>query len=240
MVLTAPASAEVMLVCEHASNYIPAHLHDLGLTPAQKVSHIAWDPGALGVARALAERLKAPLIAGGQSRLVYDLNRPPEATSAIPERSEVHDIPGNQNLSEAARKERISQVYAPFYAALVQALTERCSNLKLLVTLHSFTPVFKGETRAVELGILHGQDASFAQAMIKLTPDNCAFSVQLNQPYSAKDGVAHTLDEHGCKNGLLNVMLEIRNDLIETPEQQSSWADLLAPWLLQTLAEVQP
>lgn len=239
MIQSAPANAEVLFVCEHASNFIPDAFDDLGLTPAQKVSHIAWDPGALGVAQALATRLHAPLVAGGQSRLIYDLNRPPSAPSAIPEQSEIHDIPGNQNLSQADRQSRVSQVYAPFYAALVEILTERRAHLKLMVTVHSFTPVFKGTARAVELGILHGKDSTFAQAMMAQMPDDCPFKVELNQPYSAIDGVAHTLDEHGHKNDLLNVMLEIRNDLIETPVQQQEWGDLLAPWLLRTLQEVQ-
>ena len=166
MIEPAPADAAVLLVCEHASNFIPDRYQDLGLTAAQKVSHIAWDPGALGVAKALAAQLNAPLIAGGQSRLVYDLNRPPDAASAIPDRSEIHEIPGNQNLSKADRQERVAQVYAPFYAALVQTLTERRAYLKVMVTLHSFTPVYRGEPRTVELGILHGKDTEFAQAML--------------------------------------------------------------------------
>lgn len=238
LIQSAPATAEVLLVCEHASNFIPDHYQDLGLNAAQKVSHIAWDPGALGVSKALAEHLKAPLIAGGQSRLVYDLNRPTNAASAIPARSEIHEIPGNQDLSKTERQARIAQVYAPFYAALVQTLTERRAHLKLMVTIHSFTPVYKGERRTVELGILHGKDTDFAQAMLAHTPDVCPFNVQLNQPYSAADGVAHTLDEHGHKNDLLNVMLEIRNDLIATDAQQAEWGALLAPWLTRTLQEV--
>ncbi len=238
LIQSAPATAEVLVVCEHASNFIPDHYGDLGLTAAQKASHIAWDPGAMGVAQALAERLNAPLIAGGQSRLVYDLNRPTDAKSAIPERSEIHEIPGNHGLSRTERQNRIAQVHAPFYAALVETLTERRAHLKLIVTLHSFTPVFKGERRAVELGILHGKDTDFARAMLAQTPSTFPFNVQLNQPYSAADGVAHTLDEHGHKNALLNVMLEIRNDLIATDAQQAEWGALLAPWLTRTLQEV--
>lgn len=237
------ADCPVLIVCEHASNRIPDHLDRLGLSDAQLQSHIAWDPGALGVSRALAEILGAPLVNGEISRLVYDCNRPPDAHDAMPVRSEIHDIPGNAdlngaklngaNLNQAARNERVEQVYVPFRDTLAQVITDQ--RPALMVTVHSFTPVYRGTPRAVELGILHGSDARFAKAMLHDTPRDLACDVRLNEPYAAADGVAHTLDLHGAGNGILNVMLEIRNDLIATPKTQQSWADRLAPWLTGTL-----
>lgn len=235
-ILPGPSSAQVIIVCEHASAAIPSALSDLGLSEDVRYSHIAWDPGALGVAEGLAKCLSAPLVQGTVSRLIYDLNRPPEAATAIPEWSEVFVVPGNHDLPPEARDNRVRGVYFPFRDALSEEISSRADQLQLLVTVHSFTPIFKGKRRDVELGVLHGRDARFAEEMLRQKPDCCAFLTELNEPYSAADGVAHTLDTHGSDNALFNVMLEIRNDLIATHEQQSAWAEMLAPWLLSTLA----
>ena len=161
-----------LILCEHASNRVPECLGDLGVTRGVLDSHIAWDPGALGVAQALRARLAAVLISGNISRLVYDCNRPPEADSAIPERSEIHDIPGNANLHQKARKARVDNVYAPFIEAVGDEIDQNGVNLELLITIHSFTPVFHVKTRDVELGILHGRDDRFALAMMALQPED--------------------------------------------------------------------
>lgn len=238
LVQDAPSGAGIILVCEHASNRVPDALDRLGLEPELLASHIAWDPGALGVARGLAKQLAAPLISGGISRLVYDCNRPPEARDAILAVSEVHDIPGNANLSSAERDARIAQVYEPFRTALAQEIAARRNNLRLMVTVHSFTPVFRGQTRAVEIGILHGRDAGFATAMMANRPDGLRYETRLNEPYSPSDGVAHTLDVHGADNNLPSVMLEIRNDLIASAPEQAAMADILGRWITTTLADM--
>ena len=149
--------APALLVCEHASNHVPEVLAGLGAAPETLTSHAAWDPGALALARALAVRLKAPLVAGRISRLVYDLNRDPSAPGAIPPQSEVHAIPGNKDLSAEARQARIDLVYAPFHNRLAAERARR-PDLRALVTVHSFTPVYHGKTRPVEIGLLHGKD----------------------------------------------------------------------------------
>lgn len=236
----APEAASILLVCEHASRRLPESLGKLGLDARLLDSHIAWDPGALRVATALAQKLKAPLVHALISRLVYDCNRPPQAASAIVERSEIHDVPGNTGLSGAERQQRIEGVYHPFHDRLAGEIAARRDHLRLLVTVHSFAPVYQGKRRDVELGILHGRDARFARAMAASAPPRPARDIRLNEPYSAADGVAHTLDLHGVKNGLLNVMLEIRNDLIATPDQQHAWAAWLAPWITDTLERIAP
>ena len=225
---------EVVVVCEHASNRVPAALADLGVDACVLESHVAWDPGALPVAQHLAAALDAPLVSGGISRLVYDCNRPPEAPSAIPARSEVHDIPGNRDLSAEARQLRVSAVYEPFRRTLAEVIASNAQTLRLMVTVHSFTPVFHGAPRAVELGVLHGSDTRFARAMMASAAPDAAYVIRLNEPYSAADGVAHTLDLQGSANGLLNVMIEVRNDLIRTEDQQATIAAFLADWIART------
>lgn len=232
----APAGARVLLVCEHASNHIPGVFRDLGLSAEAQFSHIAWDPGALGVSRAMAKSLEAPLVWGCISRLVYDCNRPPEAKSAIPVRSEVYDIPGNTDLSKADKALRVAGVYDPFRRLLGREIHRRKDALNLIVTIHSFTPTYYGKTRDVEIGILHGKDSRFANAMMENPPKEMDQTLRLNEPYSAADGVAHTLDLHGTTNGFLNVMIEIRNDLIDTEVQQERLGKQLASWVSDTLA----
>jgi len=225
----------VIVVCEHASNRVPDCI-DLSVSSQVLKSHVAWDPGALGVAKALSEQMSGVLVFGGVSRLVYDCNRPPEAESAMPARSENFEITGNIGLSAQDRARRIRHVYTPFSNTVSDVITHHKSALHLLVTIHSFTAVYMGKTRDVELGLLHGEDARFATAMMQDLPGGLKFVTRLNEPYGVEDGVSHTLNEHGVKNDLLNVMIEIRNDLIETEAQQSGVAAMLAPWLERTLA----
>ncbi|MEZ5715987.1 MAG: N-formylglutamate amidohydrolase [Paracoccaceae bacterium] len=226
-----------VLVCEHASNFIPPVFDGLGLPPDLRRAHIAWDPGALAVAQAMSARLDAPLISGEISRLVYDCNRPPEAADAVPEVSEVYDIPGNRGLSPEALQARAEKVYHPFHAA-VSRLIETRSEPPVLVTLHSFTPVYRGVRRAVELGILHDSDARMADAMLAGAgaAGRAALTVRRNQPYGPEDGVTHMLRRHGLSRGLLNVMIEIRNDLIQDADSQTAMAALLAGWVAEAAA----
>lgn len=229
---------QVLVVCEHASRHIPAEYGQLGLAEEAINSHIAWDPGALPVAKQMAKMLGACLVSGTMSRLIYDCNRPPDAPSAIPIRSEAFDIPGNVGLTEAERAARIAQVYAPFSKALSNEIARHRDSLRLMVTIHSFTPVFDGITRDVEIGLVHGQDAGFAQAMMAMKPRNGRYCIRLNEPYAAIDGVAHTLDHQGAANRLANVMVEVRNDLIATETDQRAMAAFLTDWVKRTMDQV--
>ena len=228
-----PRDGDLVLVCEHASNAFPAAWGDLGLTAAQREAHIAWDPGALPVARALAEALDATLIEARVSRLIYDLNRPPHSRGAMPEVSEIFAIPGNKDLSEAARLARTRAIYLPFHAALRAHLAERLAARRptQLITVHSFTPIYHGAQRTVEFGVIHDADPALAQAIVAEARAQTPLKTELNAPYSAADEVTHTLALHATPMGLRNAMLEICNDLIATPETQESMALTLAPVL---------
>lgn len=228
------ARSEVLLVCEHASNYFPAELDGLGLTTKVKESHIAWDPGARLVAEHLSNLLDAPLVAGEVSRLVYDCNRPPEAVDSIPEKSEVFEIPGNAGLNAKEKADRVEKFYRPFERAVSETLA-RIGSAAVLITIHSFTPVYFGKRRVVELGILHDADSRLAGALMRLAPSRTTMNIQFNQPYGIDDGVTHTLEIHGVRNGILNVMLEIRNDLVSTPEECLEFARLLSGLLTDAL-----
>lgn len=235
------AAGRVVLVCEHASNAFPAPWGDLGLTEAQARAHIAWDPGALGVARGLAQRLDAVLIHAPVSRLIYDCNRAPDMAGAMPAMSELHSIPGNAAISAAERLARTESLYLPWCEGLHGLIARRiAAGLRpVVVTVHSFTPVYFGQPRAVEFGVIHDADPALAVAVVAAAQARTGLRSELNAPYSAADDVTHSLRLHATPYGLPNVMLEIRNDLIATPEAQTAMADQLAEVLNMGLVEIQ-
>lgn len=234
------AGGAILLVCEHASNHFPAGFGTLGLDAAAQRAHIAWDPGALGLARGLAQRLDATLVHACVSRLVYDLNRPPHAPGAVPEQSEVYAIPGNRGLSADDRLRRTRAVYLPFHEALHAVIAERCAigRPPVIVTVHSFTPVYFGQRREVELGVIHDADPVFARAVLAEAQARTGLVCRMNEPYSAADGVTHTLRLQATPYGLAHVMLEIRNDLLADDDGIASVADRLAPALAAALARM--
>ncbi len=219
-----------VLVCEHASNYIPAEYKNLGLGVKVRNSHVAWDPGALEVAKYISQKLDAPLVTSCVSRLLYDCNRPPAVKSAVSERSENYDIKGNINLTKDKLDERAEKFYFPFRNALSECLgahSRRVGNT-ILVTIHTFTPIFQGRSRSLKIGVLHDSDNRMADGMLSALANLTRLKVERNQPYGPRDGVTHTLKEHGTKRGIANVMLEVRNDLVKTKSQQEEIGELLA------------
>lgn len=230
-VLRPHGQSPVLLICEHAVADIPEEFENLGLGAKDLNSHIAWDPGAFDTARGLSDRLNAPLVFSTVSRLVYDCNRPPSAESAIPAQSETTPVPGNANLSDAERSARVARFYHPFETLLAKTLDTRPAP-SVLVTIHSFTPVYRGKPRSVEIGILHDRDSRFADALLQVAD---GYAIERNAPYGPEDGVTHTLCHHALPRGFLNVMIEIRNDLIATPEDCARMADTLKGWLSAAL-----
>ncbi|WP_246272973.1 N-formylglutamate amidohydrolase [Oricola thermophila] len=220
--------APLILVCEHASAFIPASLEGLGLRDEDRLSHAAWDIGALAMATRLSELLDAPLVASRVSRLVYDCNRPPEAPDAIPAQSERIEAPANANLSEEARQARVRDIYEPFRALLSRTIAERRHLRPALITIHSFTPLYFGVKREVELGILHDRDDRLARTMMAAAPDFTTLKTALNEPYGPEDGVTHTLKEHALPADLLNVMIEVRNDFVRDEASAQKVAEELA------------
>lgn len=232
-------TAPIVLACEHASRTIPPELNALGLDDAAQCAHVAWDIGAAVLARRLSERLAAPLVSGALSRLVYDCNRPFSAPDCIPERSERYDIPGNRGLDAAARRARLERVHDPFHAALEETCreqTRRCGRPIALITVHSFTPVYLGVPRAVEIGFLHHEDPALAQAALAAEAARGVYRAALDEPYAASDGVTYTLARHGEAEGRAAVMIEVRNDLIETDAAAARMGDHLADTLARALA----
>lgn len=225
-----------LVVCEHASAFIPAEFDHLGLDLQARASHVAWDIGALDVAVALSRQLDAPLIAGGISRLVYDCNRPASAPDCIPARSEIHDIPGNAGLTQADRSDRFDRVHTPFHDAVDAEIDAH--RPAMLITIHSFTPVYNGVPRDLDLGFLYHSDGAAAHKLMAAVKNDSAYKCALNEPYGPQDGVTYMLEKHGDANGLPSVMIEIRNDLIDTADKAQEMAAHLSRALIAAFPDL--
>lgn len=219
----------IVLICDHASNFIPEQFGDLGLGKRELESHIAWDPGALSVARRLAKALDAALVESRLSRLLIDCNRPLDAPDLICPVSETTAVPGNASLSLQDRQARVALSWQPFHEAVEQLVNDRLLQDRetMLVSVHSFTPVYKGVKRPWHIGILHDEDRSMADPLIAALKRLEGIVVGNNEPYSPADRVYFTLERHGRSRGLPCVMIEIRNDEIGDEAGQRKWADRL-------------
>jgi predicted N-formylglutamate amidohydrolase len=224
-----------VLVCEHASNRLPASLGTLGLPRSELQRHIAWDIGAEEVARLLSRRIDAPLVLQRYSRLAFDCNRPPDSADAMPEISETTDIPGNRHLSPDDKLRRTREIYRPFHAAVADLLDRRAADGRrsVVVTTHSFTPVYRGTRRTVELGILYDRDNGLADTLITSFP---TVDARRNEPYGPQDGVLHTLNLHAAPRGLRHAMIEIRNDFLLDERGRAEWAERLSAALVHAAA----
>ncbi|MBK8457456.1 MAG: N-formylglutamate amidohydrolase [Phyllobacteriaceae bacterium] len=227
-----------VLACDHASNRIPAGYGTFGLPAADLQRHIAWDPGALAVSEAMAATLGAPLVASTVSRLLVDCNRPLDAPDLIWEVSEDTRIPGNLGLSQTERRRRIDFAWRPFHDAIDRLIETRLAagSAVGLVTVHSYTPVWKGVARPWHVGIIHDEDERLSAPLLAGLRAEAGLVVGDNQPYSPADRVYFTLERHARSRGLPCGMIEIRNGLIADARGQDAWADKLT----RLLAAVQP
>jgi predicted N-formylglutamate amidohydrolase len=219
-----------LLTSDHYGRLIPRGLGDLGLPEGELTRHIAWDIGIAGVAEALSKQLDAHLIAQRYSRLVIDCNRPPGAASSIPRISEATVIPGNEGLSHDAAATRRRQIFDPYHRRITEVIEQRLREHRptVLVSLHSFTPVYAGIARPWHIGTLYHRDTKLPPLLLKLLRAESDLVVGDNEPYAVSDETDYTIPVHGEARGLMNSGIEIRQDLIADPTGQAAWAERLA------------
>jgi predicted N-formylglutamate amidohydrolase len=245
-VLRPTGASEFFLTADHAGRAIPRRLGNLGLPRRELTRHIAWDIGIAGVTERLAQALDATAVLQEYSRLVIDCNRAPGWASSIPSLSELTAIPGNQNIPTAEREARHREIFLPYHERIAELLDlrsplgrrtgRRPERGTVLIAMHSFTPVFKGEPRTIEIGILYNRDARLANILLDLLraerkPDGAppyGLVVGDNAPYAITDASDYTVPVHGEGRGLPHVEIEIRQDLITDPAGQRQWAERLA------------
>ncbi len=238
-VINPDGASPYLLLCEHASNRIPRALGDLGLPEVERRRHIAWDIGVSALSQHLSRTLDAPLFMTSYSRLVIDCNRPLGVPSAIPEVSETTEIPGNRDLTEAERRQRIDTLFVPFAEAVARRLDllQAQGRRPIVVGIHSFTPVYFGKQRPWHAGILYGKAADFGQALIRGLQADAALTIGDNEPYNIHPDEDYTVPVHADARGLPGALIEVRHDLIDTLAGVREWSGRLTRCLADALEE---
>jgi predicted N-formylglutamate amidohydrolase len=235
-------AAPVLLVCDHASRFVPRALGGLGLGEMELRRHIAWDIGIAEVTRTLADRLGAPAVLSHFSRLIIDPNRGLDDLTLIPQLSDGVIVPANRDLSAAASQARIATFHQAYHGAIIRTLEAMIGRgaesrqAPAIVSMHSFTPVMKGVERPWQIGILWNRDGRLpVPLMARLRARGLI--VGDNEPYSGRDNHGYTLHVHAEPRGLANVLIEVRQDLIDTHHGAAEWAELLGETLQAILAD---
>ncbi|WP_091137641.1 N-formylglutamate amidohydrolase [Microvirga guangxiensis] len=226
----------ILLLCDHASNAVPPDLGDLGLPESEFQRHIAYDIGAAAVTRSLARRLNAPAILTQFSRLIIDPNRGRDDPTLVMRLSDGAVVPGNARVDDEEVQRRIERFYDPYDAAISEAIQKavRAGHPPAIVTVHSYTPVWRGWPRPWHVGILWDADERYAKPLLEGLMAEEGLVVGDNEPY---DGAlaGDTIDRHATIHGLANALIEIRQDLIASDEGAEEWAGRFAR-LLKPLA----
>lgn len=221
-----PGESRILLLCDHASNALPEG--GLGLDPLLLSTHIAHDIGAAAVTRALAKAYGAPAFLGVWSRLLVDLNRGPDDPTILMKLSDGSIIPGNARADQQELARRVAAFHAPYHAAIAAKLDSMGADA-VVISMHSFTPVWKGQPRPWEVGILYDRDRRLADPLMARLRE-AGFAVGDNEPYSgALEG--DTLYRHGTMRGLPHALIEIRQDLIGDETTAQAFAMRLKPIL---------
>jgi predicted N-formylglutamate amidohydrolase len=227
-----------LLTADHAGRRMPVGLGDLGVSESELMRHIAWDIGIAGVTEALAAALDAVALMQVYSRLVIDCNRQPSVPSAFPEISEDTVVPGNQGLDEAAKRARQGAIFDPYHREIV-AQIERRDLAPVYVAMHSFTPVYRGVARPMEVAVLFNRRPRLSLALAGLLRAEGDLVVAENEPYRVSDETDYGVPVHAEGRGLDYVEIEIRQDLIADEPGQAAWAARLARLLPAALARLE-
>ncbi|HKD23141.1 MAG TPA: DUF1244 domain-containing protein [Rhizomicrobium sp.] len=237
-----PAPQALIFVCDHASNALPkgygTDYGTLGLDPDALATHIAYDIGAAHVARALALAYGAPAILARWSRLLIDLNRGPDDPTLVMKLSDGKIVPGNRHADADEVAKRLGAFHAPYHAAIAREIEDMraAGRVPVLVSMHSFTPAWKGVKRPWEVGVLWDRDDRLAKPLMAALA-RAGLVVGDNEPYSG-ELENDCMFVHGTMNGLPHVLIEIRQDLIAGEEQARAFAVRLKPVLDEALAQM--
>jgi predicted N-formylglutamate amidohydrolase len=228
----------LVLLCDHASNALPPAYGDLGMDPGELERHIGYDIGVGPLTRALAERFRAPAVLSCFSRLLIDPNRGEDDPTLIMRLSDGAVVPGNARVDELERERRLNRYYRPYHAAVRRTIDEciQAGRPPVLLSIHSYTAVWRGNHRPWHCGMLWDKDPRLAVPMIERLSAEAGLRVGDNEPYtgSLKND---TMYRHGTSRGLAHGLLEVRNDLIADPSGVLQWADRIEAVLRDILDE---
>jgi predicted N-formylglutamate amidohydrolase len=233
-VLNPDARNSVFLICDHASNNIPEEFKNLGVEPAIRQDHVAWDMGTADITRVLSAELNAPAVLGAISRLVVDYNRQPDAPDVIAEVTHGVEVPGNKGLDSQQRETRFRRFYRPYHKAIDQHLMK--SGAAVLVSIHSFSHDLEPASRDFDIGLLFDEYEPLARSFAEHLTEN-GLRVRLNKPYSGRADVISSAQTHGRRYQLPNYEIEINQRLVRSRIKAVDFARRMVPaiaWLGQT------
>ena len=210
--MSAKKKKRILIIADHASNYIPESLDNLGLNKNLFNTHIAYDLGVKELCINLSKLLKSKYITGAHSRLIIDLNRDVSDPTLIPEIVDGKIIVNNVNLSENERRKRISEIYNKYHDNIRSTIKR--DHITILISLHSFNPIFKKKKRNIHFGILSNQDRRLSNYIITEMKRR-KLKVGDNEPYVG-NLIGDTMYKHGLKNNLHHTLIEVRNDLLSS------------------------
>lgn len=231
--------APVLVLCDHAGRQVPPELERLGVSEEALVRHIGWDIGAADLTRHLARRLDAPALLNHCSRLVIDPNRRPGTPSSVPEISDGCVVPGNEGLALEDVVQRVIRYFLPYHRAVARRIGafRRDGIVPAIVAVHSYTPVMNGEPRPWQIGVLWRGDRRLARPVLEALEARGDLVVGDNQPYSGLRDFGFTVQFHAQRSRLPHVMVEVRQDEIDTPEKAERYADIVHAALVEPLAD---
>ena len=225
---------QILIIADHASNYLPKENNKLGLTNALLNQHIAFDIGVKELSLDLSNRLKCKVIQGKYSRLLIDLNRDLNDPTVIPEIVDGRIIPGNIGLSKSELRLRVKKIYNKYHHEINRTIKNK--KVKVILSLHSFNPIFKNKRRLLEFGILSNEDKNLSSIIIdqlKLQKLN----VGDNKPYRG-NLIGDSMYRHGLKNKLPHALIEVRNDLLSNPTKIKRVSRLLHKTIVKSLKKL--
>ena len=230
----------LLFVCDHASRVLPAQYGDLGMSPELLATHIASDIGAAEVTRTLAAHFASPAVLARWSRLLVDLNRGEDDPTLVMKLSDGSIVPGNRNADRTESESRIARFHAPYHARIAAQISASRTKgaVPVLLSMHSFTPAWKGRARPWEVGVLWDRDARLARPLMNQLV-RAGFAVGDNEPYSG-ELENDCMYRHGTMNGLPHVLIEIRQDLISNDASARAFAARLAPVIDAALGDMGP
>jgi predicted N-formylglutamate amidohydrolase len=226
----------LILICDHASNAIPAAYNSLGLTAAELERHIAYDIGVASVTRQLNQIMSVPAVLSCFSRLLIDPNRGVDDPTLIMRLSDGSVVPGNATIDVDETENRINRFYKPYHDRIDRLVNEcmACGVTPAIFSIHSFTDRWKGLERPWHTTVLWDRDPRLARPVIELLRQEENLNVGENVPYSGQLK-GDTLYYHGTRRGLAHALIEIRQDLIRSEDGQKNWANRLSRVLSKIL-----
>ena len=227
--------------CDHASNEVPVELRNLGLPASELARHIAWDIGAGGVTAELSDFFDSPAILCGTSRLVVDCNRQLDAPDLIPETSDGTTVPGNRNLTQADRQQRVEAWFEPYHAAIESMIEDREARAvtSIAVSIHSMTECLAGRVRPWQIALSSHLDRRLVEPILIALRRTGDIIVGDNQPYDLDPRVDYTIPFHAMRRDMPYLQVEFRQDEIASVRGQLNWARRFAAALAELSSSIE-